>query len=298
MSSQLTGQRRGEWLELMPGKLSSPEGGDRFEAALAWLEGVLGLPPKLQRTLEAEQGIKLAGDRLRLRLFPPRISQYEPMQPEHPLKILYEDDFCLVVHKPAGVKVHPDGQSRQPTLANMVAAVYSERGEQIAPQHIHRLDEFTSGPVLYAKNVYSQLKLDAAMASKEIGRVYVALVQGVVNPTLRVIDAPIGKDRHHKSRRRVSPSGQRAVTHVELIEAYSDASLVRLKLETGRTHQIRVHMSHAGHPLIGDALYGGSTKHLSYQALHGESLSFAHPLTEENLSVSDPWPLSWDALRK
>ncbi|WP_234404890.1 RluA family pseudouridine synthase [Paenibacillus bouchesdurhonensis] len=292
------GQRRGEWLELMPGKLSSPEGGDRFNAALAWLEGVLGLPPKLQRTLEAEQGIKLAGDRLRLRLFPPRISQYEPMQPKHPLKILFEDDFCLVVHKPAGVKVHPDGQSHQPTLANMVAAIYSERGEQIAPQHIHRLDEFTSGPVLYAKNVYSQLKLDAAMGRKEIGRVYVAFVQGLVSPSLRMIDAPIGKDRHHKSRRRVSPSGQRAVTHVELIEAYTDASLVRLTLETGRTHQIRVHMSHAGHPLIGDALYGGSTKHLSYQALHGESLSFAHPLTGENLSVSDPWPLGWSTLQK
>lgn len=298
MSSQLTGQRRGEWLELMPGKLPLPASGDRIEAALGWLEGVLGLPPKLQRTLEAEQGIKLAGDRLRLRLFPPRTSQYEPMLPEFPLQILYEDDFCLVVHKPVGVKVHPDGQSRQPTLANIVAAIYSERGEQVAPEHIHRLDEFTSGPVLYAKNTYAQLKLDAAMARKEIGRVYVALVQGTVSPALRVIDQPIGKDRHHKSRRRVSPTGQRAVTHIELIETYPAASLVRLTLETGRTHQIRVHMSHAGYPLIGDALYGGSTKLLSHQALHGESLSFAHPLTGETLSVSDPWPASWEALRE
>nr|WP_055105563.1 RluA family pseudouridine synthase [Paenibacillus ihumii] len=296
MSPRIAGTRRGEWLELMPGRLAVPEGGDRKEAAIAWLEGALGLPPKLRRQLEAEQGIKLAGDRLRLRLFPPRLSQYDPLQPEHPLQILYEDDFCLVVHKPAGVKVHPDGHSRQPTLANMVAALYLERGEAVAPEHIHRLDEFTSGPVLYAKNVFSQLKLDAAMARKEIGRVYVALVQGVVDPALRVIDQPIGKDRHHKSRRRVSPSGQRAVTRVELLEAYSSASLVRLTLETGRTHQIRVHMSHAGHPLIGDALYGGSTRLTPRQALHGESLSFAHPLTGEDVSVQDPWPASWEGL--
>ncbi|GAA0137873.1 RluA family pseudouridine synthase [Paenibacillus sp. YSY-4.3] len=273
-----------------------PASGDRYEAAMGWLEGNLGFPVKLRHMLEAEQGIKLAGDRLRLRLFPPRISQYEPMQPDHPLQILYEDDFCLVVHKPAGVKVHPDGHSRQATLANMVAAIYSERGEPVAPEHIHRLDEYTSGPVLYAKNAYSQLKLDAAMARKEIGRIYVALVQGTVSPALTVIDQPIGKDRHHKARRRVSQSGQHAVTRVELLEAYPAASLVRLTLETGRTHQIRVHMSYAGHPLIGDALYGGSTKLTSHQALHGESLIFAHPLTGEALSVQDPWPTGWKEL--
>lgn len=298
MSLRIAGARRGEWLELMPGRLPMPASGDRYEAALAWLEGELDFPAKLRRTLEAEQGIKLAGDRLRLRLFPPRISQYEPMQPELPLQILYEDDFCLVVHKPAGVKVHPDGHSPQPTLANMVAGIYSERGEPVAPEHIHRLDENTSGPVLYAKNTYAKLKLDAEMARKEIGRVYVALVQGAVSPALRVIDQPIGKDRHHRARRRVSPSGQHAVTRVELLEAYPAASLVRLTLETGRTHQIRVHMSYAGHPLIGDALYGGSTKLTPHQALHGESLMFAHPLTGETLSVQDPWPASWTALLK
>ncbi|WP_019638274.1 RluA family pseudouridine synthase [Paenibacillus fonticola] len=282
----------------MPGKLPPLEGGDRFAAVLAWLEGTLGLPAKLQRSLIAEDGIKLAGDRLRLRLFPPKTSQYEPLAPKEPLTILFEDDFCLVVHKPVGIKVHPDGHGCSPTLANMVAAMYSERGEPVAPEHIHRLDEFTSGPVLYAKNGYAQLKLNAAMARKEIGRVYVALVQGVISPSLHVIDQPIGKDRHHNSRRRVSPSGQPAVTHVELLEAYPAASLVRLTLGTGRTHQIRVHLSHAGHPLIGDALYGGSTKLLPHQALHGESLTFTHPLTGESLRVSDPWPPNWDRLRE
>ncbi|MNW31404.1 Ribosomal large subunit pseudouridine synthase D [compost metagenome] len=307
MSQRISGSRRGEWLELTPGKLPVPEGGGRYEAALLWLERVLGVPAKLLGRLEHDGGIKLAGDRLRLQLFPPKTSQYEPMNinsyepkicDDRSVEILYEDDFCLVVHKPAGLKVHPDGGSHVPTLANMVSAIYSSRGESVAPQHIHRLDENTSGPVLYAKNVFAQLKLDAAMAQKDIGRVYVALVQGVVNPSLHVIDEPIGKDRHHNSRRVVSRTGQRAVTHVELIEAYQNASLVRLTLETGRTHQIRVHLSHKGHPLIGDTLYGGSTKLYPYQMLHGESLSFQHPLSGELLHISDPWPEAWNDVQK
>ncbi len=295
MSKGIAGRRRGEWLELMPGKLNPPEHGGRYEAALVWLEREIGCPAKLLRSFDAEGGIKLAGDRLRVRLFPPANSQYAPVT--RPVKILYEDDFCLVVHKPAGIKVHPDGESRDPSLANLVSAIYSERGEPVAPAHIHRLDEYTSGPVLYAKNSFAQLKLDAAMARKEIGRVYVALVEGNVNAALTRINEPIGRDRHHPSRRRVSKAGKEAVTGVELLEVLPQASLVRLRLETGRTHQIRVHMSHAGHPLIGDALYGGSTRLMPHQALHGESLSFPHPLTGETVEVPDPWPQEWDQIR-
>jgi 23S rRNA pseudouridine1911/1915/1917 synthase len=280
----------------MPGKLPVPENGGRYEAVMTWLQNELAAPPKLLKMLEAEDGIKRAGDRLRLHLFPPKESSFEPKGTLP--AILYEDDFCLVVHKPAGVKVHPDGESREPTLANQVSAIYAERGERIAPLHIHRLDEYTSGPVLYAKNAYAQLKLDAAMARKEIARVYVALVQGIVSPALKRIDEPIGRDRHHNQRRRVSPSGQIAVTHVELVETLDQTSLVRLTLETGRTHQIRVHLSYVGHPLLGDALYGGSTKLIPYQALHGESLTFAHPLTGELIQVDDPWPQEWLRLRK
>lgn len=295
MSKGIAGQRRGEWLELMPGKLNPPEHGGRYEAALVWLERELRCPAKLLRSLDTEGGIKLAGDRLRVRVFPQKTSQYEPV--EQPVRILYEDDFCLVVHKPAGIKVHPDGESQEPSLANLVSGIYSLRDEPVAPAHIHRLDEYTTGPVLYAKNIFAQLKLDAAMARKEIERVYVALVEGVVNPALIRIDEPIGRDRHHPSRRRVSKAGKEAVTRVEVLETFPKASLVRLRLETGRTHQIRVHMSHAGHPLIGDALYGGSTKLLSHQALHGESLAFPHPLTGEIVEVPDPWPEEWDKVR-
>ncbi|WP_339817200.1 RluA family pseudouridine synthase [Paenibacillus sp. FSL R7-0216] len=308
MSRKLSWTRRGEWLELMPGKLPAREGLDRLDAAKAWLEEELQAPPKLLRKLRAEDGIKLAGDRLRLLAFPPRASQYAPFEAELPL--LYEDDFCLVVHKPAGLKVHPDGGETSggasgqslaspDTLANRVAGWYASLGEPIAAAHIHRLDEDTSGPVLFAKNEYAHLKLDEAMSRKAIDRTYIAFVQGIVSPELKVIDQPIGRDRHHNQRRRVSPGGKGAITHLERLEVYPkhDASLVRLTLETGRTHQIRVHLSAAGHPLVGDALYGGNTKWLSHQALHGERLSFPHPLSGEAVELEDPWPPAMNRLR-
>lgn len=309
MSRKLNWTRRGEWLELMPGKLPVREGQESLDAAAAWLEEGLQAPPKLLRKLRSEGGIKLAGDRLRLRAFPPKESQYTPFAAE--LQLLYEDDFCLVAHKPAGLKVHPDGAelaggasrvtpAPPDTLANRVAGWFAGRGEPIAAAHIHRLDEFTSGPVLFAKNEYAHLKLDDAMSRKEIGRTYIAFVQGVVSPELKVIDQPIGRDRHHNQRRRVSHGGKPAVTHVELLEVYPKhgISLVRLTLETGRTHQIRVHLSAAGHPLVGDKLYGGGTKWLFHQALHGERLSFPHPLTGETVEVDDPWPPAMTGLRE
>ncbi|WP_316244901.1 RluA family pseudouridine synthase [Paenibacillus antibioticophila] len=288
------GIRRGEWLELMPGKLPAHEEGGRMSAALLWLEEEYGLNRKWLASLEAAGGIKLAGDRLRIHGFPPKVSQYPPAL--EPVEVLYEDDYCLVVHKPQGIKVHSDGVSREPALSNLVSGLYSGRGELVAPEHVHRLDEHTSGPVLYAKNELARRQLETAMEEKRIGRIYVALVDGVVPASLRLIDEPIGRDRHHASRRRVSPTGKKAVTRVELVETHPASSLVRLTLETGRTHQIRVHMSYMGHPLLGDALYGGSLRYLKHQALHGESLSFPHPMTGEPVVVSDPWPAAWEGI--
>ncbi|AWB47018.1 RluA family pseudouridine synthase [Paenibacillus sp. CAA11] len=271
----------------MPGKAvkGAP---DPLAAASQWLQSSLAFPPKLLQQLHEAGGIRLAGDRLRLRMFLPREPGFAAIS--DPPLVLYEDDFCLVVHKPAGCKVHPDGEERKPTLAHAVAAHYAASGEQAAVRHIHRLDEYTSGPVLYAKNEFAQLKLDSAMARKEIHRVYIAIAQGEMKLGRMTIDAPIGRDRHHPKRRRVSPTGKPAVTHLECLEVLRGASLVRLQLETGRTHQIRVHMSHIGHPLLGDELYGGDPKRIRYQALHGEALEFVHPLTGEFISVNDPWP--------
>jgi 23S rRNA pseudouridine1911/1915/1917 synthase len=163
-------------------------------------------------------------------------------------------------------------------------------------RHVHRLDEDTTGPVLYAKNAFALAKLDEAMRRKDIGRHYVAIAGGQISTELNTINAPIGKDRHHKQRRRVSEGGQEAVTHVEIVEVWGRATLVRLTLDTGRTHQIRVHLSYAGHPLIGDELYGGRKDSIGRQALHGETLSFTHPLTGVRIEVADPWPADLEQL--
>ena len=286
----ITSKRRGGWLELTPGK-KALSGENRNEAAEAWLLQELGMPPKLLHELKQNQGIKIAGDRLRLALFP---SVPLGISPRYILlDILYEDDFCLVVNKPTGMPVHPDGNERHDgiiTLDHAVAAYYESEGQEIAVRHIHRLDVDTSGPVLYAKNRYAELKLNSMMERKAIDRAYVAIVHGVITQNEEVLQYPIGKDRHHKQRRRVSPTGQHAVTHMKVSERLDEATLVRLELETGRTHQIRVHLSHIGHPLFGDTLYGGRREGIRRQALHGEMLTFQHPFTGELLCIEAPWP--------
>ncbi|WP_411347782.1 RluA family pseudouridine synthase [Paenibacillus sp. WLX2291] len=281
--------RNGEWLDVTPGtELDLQQTEQRHRRMMEWLGH--HFPVKLLGRLHSRGEIKVDGDMITLRLFPD--SEYGFTPDHHHLPdVLFEDDYVLVVHKPAGVAVHPsDAQDQRRTLAGAVAAYFEHSHQHCAVRHVHRLDDDTTGPVLYAKNEFALMLLDEQMRDKDIGRRYVALVQGKVDRRLRVIDEPIGKDRHHKQRRRVSPGGQSAVTHVELIHAASSASLVRLTLETGRTHQIRVHMSDAGHPLVGDTLYGGKPGILSRQALHGEQLEFVHPWTGETIVVQDRWP--------
>ena len=288
-------KRRGEWLELMPGKVVTGSS-DKQLAAEQWLLTELSFPEKLLRQLKANHGIQLAGDRLRLALFASQSIDVEPRWAD--IDVLYEDDFSLVVHKPAGMKLHPDGTRADHaiTLDHAVASYYEINGIDTRVRHVHRLDEDTTGPVLYAKNAFALAKLDEAMRRKDIGRQYVAIVEGQVSPKLSNIDAPIGKDRHHKQRRRVSESGQEAVTNVEIVDVWEQATLVRLILETGRTHQIRVHLSYAGHPLVGDQLYGGRADAIGRQALHGEVLRFNHPLTGALIEVHDPWPSDFEQL--
>lgn len=290
--------RRGEWLEVTPGKIIT--GAQDTQAAIdKWLKETIGMPEKLHERLRREGGIQWKGDRLRLALFPDREAGIEPVWEE--LEVLFEDDFCLVVHKPAGMTVHPDGSGTGVTLDHLVAAHYATSGEGVAVRHIHRLDKDTTGPVLYAKNEFAQLILDEHMRDKSISRLYVAIAEGTVPPALKVIDAPIGRDRHHSARRRVSPGGQSAVTRILECEPLHGGSLVHVMLETGRTHQIRVHLSHMGHPLYGDELYGGpvwTSSAAGRHALHGESLSFRHPWSGEQLEVSDPWPEDMLRLRE
>ncbi|WP_253735709.1 RluA family pseudouridine synthase [Paenibacillus sp. FJAT-26967] len=279
------GKRKGEWIELMvPAERATWEDVYPF----------LPIPQKLWRKLEREGGIRNQGPRLLLRIFP----QEAPSVPAEwtELEIVYEDDYLLVVNKPAGMAVHPAEPGQGGTLANAVAGYYESTGQGCAVRHIHRLDQDTSGAVLYAKYELPHVLLDEAMREKAIERIYAAVCAGHPAPPAGTVAAPIGKDRHHRSRRRVSPGGDHAVTHYRTLQSFRGAALLELRLETGRTHQIRVHMSYLGHPLLGDTLYGGSPKLFARQALHGARLLLRHPITGEELDLEASYPDDFNAL--
>lgn len=289
MNGTAYGKRTGEWLEL-PAPL--PAEGELG----AWMSAEFGLNPQELKQFAAPDSIRLKGNRVFLRMFPEEEPQFEPEWDLPEPEILFEDDFCLVVNKPAGMPVHPPESGAKGSLAGAVAAYYASSGQMNRVRHIHRLDADTTGPVLYAKNHFAQRRLDEDMRKKAVERFYLALVQGNPRKAKGTIDAPIGRDRHRSGFRRVSPTGEKAVTHYEVMEAYRDAALVRLQLETGRTHQIRVHLSFIGHPLLGDKPYGGRTVALNRQALHGSELVFRHPFTGEILRLIAPLPVEFAGL--
>lgn len=276
-----SGRRKGEWFEIqLPEALAA--------APIGAVLKQLPVPAKLAGRMLPEGKVVRQGRLLRLRLFPAE-------RPEFPgdwmeLNILYEDDFSLVVNKPAGVEVHPSEKGQRRTLAHGVAAYYEATGQACRVRHIHRLDKETTGPVLYAKNEMAHYLFDQAMREKRIERIYIAIAEGLLPQDKGVIDLPIGQDRHHSTRRRVSDTGEAAVTRYQAVERFADHTLVRLQLETGRTHQIRVHLSHIGHPLAGDGMYGGGRRLISRQALHGEKLVWRHPWTGERMEARVPLP--------
>lgn len=296
--------RRGEWLEvpLASSAFRGGSGGLREDASphevRQWLAAGGWLPAKWVNRLFSAGGIRLEADRLLLRAFPEHPLDAHPLAAfaadrsgagEAP-EVLFDDDWCLVLGKPAGMPVHPSRFGHRGTLDEWAVRLCLQAGELVNVRHIHRLDDDTSGPVLYAKRDLSQWVLDEAMREKAIDRRYAALVHGVPKRASGVIDAPIGADRHRPGRRRVAPGGDPALTRYEVAGRYGNASLVRVRLETGRTHQIRVHFSHIGHPLVGDRLYGGSDAALRHQALHGERLVFPHPWLGDTVEVEAPWP--------
>ncbi|KAA0565083.1 RluA family pseudouridine synthase [Bacillus sp. CH30_1T] len=218
------------------------------------------------------------GDTLQLHLF--KEVEYDVPPTYGEIDVLFEDDHLIVVNKPAGIDTHPNHPNETETLANLVAFHYQARGESSRVQHIHRLDHDTSGAIIFAKHPLSKAILDRLLTERQIKRTYNALVHGRLKQKKGTISEPIGRDRHHNTRRRVSPSGQDAITHYKVLEYKNPFTLVEVQLDTGRTHQIRVHMSHIGHPLVGDILYGGRPI-FNRQALHAARISFPHPLTGE-----------------
>jgi 23S rRNA pseudouridine1911/1915/1917 synthase len=259
------------------------------------LKEVWKAPKKLIHQLRMDKGIKInrqeikwterlhTNDRLQIWLYKPEPFGAEPAYGE--LDILFEDDHLLIINKRAGIDVHPTKPGQNDTLANAVAFHLQSQGIFTKVRHIHRLDRDTTGAILFAKHALAGAIMDRMLEQRKIKRTYVALVHGIVSKKTGTIDAPIGRDRHHSTRRRVSKTGERAVTHYRVLEVFprKKLSLVQLILDTGRTHQIRVHMSHIGHPLVGDVLYGGFYRTASRQALHAAKISFFHPITNKEI---------------
>ncbi len=224
-----------------------------------------------------------------------QIERETDIEPEDlPLDIVYEDDFLLIVNKPPGQLVHPTTKEAHGTLANAILYHYKANGEKHSYHPIHRLDRDTSGLVLIAKEPQVQYLLTSKDGTKLFHREYLAIVEGQPDPPDGLIDAPIARALPSIILRKVSPEGREARTHYKTLSCFAreghEMSLVELKLETGRTHQIRVHMSYLGHPLAGDDLYGGSLELIKRQALHACRLHFAHPLTKEPIDVRAELP--------
>lgn len=286
--------RKGEWLEFAD---FSAWSGQTVESLL---KETWGAPKKWLHELRMEKGVKVNGktvpwqtvlqktDRLQLWLYKPEISDIHPNY--QPLDILWEDEHLLIINKQAGLDVHPTAPNETGTLANAVAFYLQSDGVFTKVRHVHRLDRDTSGAILFAKHALSAAMLDRMLEKRDIKRTYVAIVHGIMKKTRGTINTPIGRDRHHPTRRRVSKTGDQAITHYRVLETFqhSNTSLVELTLDTGRTHQIRVHMSYIGHPLAGDVLYGGSADQYKRQALHAARLMFPHPFTNETITCIAP----------
>lgn len=222
-----------------------------------------------------------------------------------PLDILYEDADLLIVNKPAGLVVHPAAGHASGTLANALlhhCRSLEASGDEQRPGIVHRLDRDTSGVMIVAKSSRAREGLINQFKQRSIRKEYVALVWGQPNPTAGTIETLIGRHRTERKKMSAAPrTGRRAVTHYELVERLGDLSLVRLKPQTGRTHQIRVHLAHRGFPVVGDAQYGSrSVRSLPApvlrQMLHAETIGFTHPVSGETLSFSAPWPADFQAL--
>ena len=208
-----------------------------------------------------------------------------------PLDIVYEDEDIVVVNKPAGMPVHPSLNNYENSLANGLMYYYQEQGKPFIFRCTNRLDRDTSGLTVVAKHMVSSSILSSMGMRHEITREYLAIVRGALKPSEGTIDAPIGRTGSSLIERKIDfENGERAVTHYRVVEEQNGHSLVSLILETGRTHQIRIHMKYIGHPLVGDYLYNPDMEYIDRQALHSHRLSFTHPVTGEKMEFTTPLP--------
>lgn len=286
-------------------EITAEESGERIDALLARLvpeltrsaaqrlleEGLVtlgGVPVKKNRRTEP-------GEVYAALLPEPELPEPEPQ--DIPLDIVYEDADVVVVNKPRGMVVHPAPGHPDGTLVNALLRHCGESlsgvGGERRPGIVHRIDKDTSGLIIAAKNDFAHLALSAQLADRSLSRVYEAVARGEFREESGTVDAPIGRHPTERKRMAVTERGSRpAVTHWEVIARYRGWTHIRCRLETGRTHQIRVHMAYIGHPLLGDMVYGAKKpeRGLEGQCLHARELKFLHPRTGEAIHLSTELP--------
>lgn len=224
------------------------------------------------------------------------IKEIELKAQEIPLEILYEDNDIIVVNKPKGMVVHPAVGNLEGTLVNAIMTICKESlsgiGGEIRPGIVHRLDKDTSGVIIIAKNDKSHIDLSNQIKQHEVEKVYWALVRGVVKENEATISMPIGRSTKDRKKMAVTKNGKEAVTHFKVLKRYSNCTLLEVKIETGRTHQIRVHLAQIGYPVIGDTIYssGKNKWGIVGQCLHAKSLKFKHPTTHEEMWIQAELP--------
>ena len=222
--------------------------------------------------------------------------QIELKAQDIPVEIIYEDNDIIVVNKPKGMVVHPANGNPDGTLVNAIMSICKDSlsgiGGEIRPGIVHRLDKDTSGLLIVAKNDKAHINLSEQIKNREITKKYIALVRGVIKENEATIDMPIARSEKDRKKMAVKKTGKKAVTHFKVIKRYKDYTLLDIKIDTGRTHQIRVHMAEIGYPVVGDIVYSNGKNPFGVvgQMLHAKSLDFVHPITGEKLHLEAPIP--------
>ncbi len=213
-----------------------------------------------------------------------------------PLDIIYEDRDIIVVNKPKGLVVHPANGNPDGTLVNAIMSIckgsLSGIGGEIRPGIVHRLDKDTSGIIIVAKNDKAHINLSDQIKNREVKKTYIALVRGNLKENEATINMPIGRSTKDRKKMAVTKTGKQAITHIKVLERYKDYTLLQVNIETGRTHQIRVHLSQIGYPVVGDYTYSNGKNEFGIigQCLHAKSLKFKHPITGREMFLEAKMP--------
>jgi len=226
----------------------------------------------------------------------PKPKQIELKAQDIPIEIIYEDSDIIVVNKPKGMVVHPANGNPDGTLVNAIMAICKDSlsgiGGEIRPGIVHRIDKDTSGLLIVAKNDNAHVKMSEQIKNHEVKKTYIALVRGVFKENEATIDMPIGRSTSDRKKMAVNKNGKNAITHIKVLKRFDKYTLLRVNIETGRTHQIRVHLSHIGYPIVGDYTYSNGKNEFDVigQCLHAQKLEFKHPITQKDMCLEAELP--------